>query len=167
MRQVARFLLLGGTAAAINWIARFPLSLLMPFPVAVFFAYLIGMMAGFTLYRSYVFPGSPMPLGVQVGLFLCVNAVGAAIVLGVSLLLLDNIFPKFGEMPFAEALAHGIGIGIGAIVNFIGHKYLTFRIGRLAPKRACAPVGNHHPQRGPLVSQANSMRDIGKGNGIS
>lgn len=136
MSQVARFLLLGGTAAAINWIVRFPLSLAMPFPAAVFAAYLIGMTAGFTLYRAYVFPGSPLPLGVQIGLFLAVNALGAVIVLGVSLALLDIVFPALGGAPFAEALAHGTGIAVGAAVNFVGHKYLTFRIRPLAPAPA-------------------------------
>lgn len=128
MTQLVRFLLLGGTAAAINWIVRFPLSLFLPFPAAVFVAYLIGMTAGFTLYRSYVFPGSPLPLGVQIGLFLVVNTIGAVIVLAVSLALLNIAFPAFGDVPFAEALAHGTGIGVGAAANFIGHKYLTFRI---------------------------------------
>lgn len=136
MKQVVRFLLLGGTAAAINWLVRFPLSMVMPFPAAVFFAYLIGMMAGFTLYRAYVFPGSKLSVGVQVGLFLAVNAVGAVIVMAVSLALLDIVFPAMGEIPFAEAVAHGTGIGVGAVTNFFGHKYLTFRV---SPS-AAAPI---------------------------
>lgn len=136
MSQIVRFLLLGGTAAAINWIVRFPLSLFLPFPAAVFFAYLIGMMAGFTLYRAYVFPGSSLPLSVQIGLFLAVNAVGAAIVLGVSLVLLDAVFPAFGGVPFAEALGHGMGIAIGAAANFVGHKFLTFRVTPFARAQA-------------------------------
>lgn len=128
MAQIVRFLLLGGTAAAINWIVRFPLSLAMPFPAAVFVAYLIGMMAGFTLYRAYVFPGSLLPLKIQITLFLIVNAIGAAIVMGVSILLLDRVFPAIDLTFFPEALAHGTGIAVGAAANFVGHKYLTFRV---------------------------------------
>ena len=41
--QIVRFLLLGGLAAAINWLVRFPMSLVLPFPAAVFLAYLVGM----------------------------------------------------------------------------------------------------------------------------
>lgn len=126
--QAVRFLLLGGLAAAINWLVRFPLSLVMPFPAAVFVAYLIGMTAGFTLYRAYVFPGSSLPIGLQVGLFLVVNAAGAAMVMGVSLGLLHAVFPAIGMAFQPEAIAHGIGIGVGAAGNFLGHKYLTFRI---------------------------------------
>lgn len=125
--QIVRFLLLGGLAAAINWLVRFPLSLAMPFPAAVFVAYLIGMCAGFTLYRAYVFPNSPQPVAVQASLFLLVNAFGAVVVMGVSLALLDHILPLIGWWLLPEAVAHGTGIAIGAVVNFIGHKYLSFR----------------------------------------
>lgn len=126
--QIVRFLLLGGLAAAINWLARFPLSLVMPFPAAVFVAYLIGMSAGFTLYRAYVFPNSPQPIALQATLFLLVNALGAIVVMAVSLALLDHLLPMVGWWLMPEAVAHGTGIAIGAVVNFVGHKYLSFRI---------------------------------------
>ncbi|WP_417579747.1 GtrA family protein [Pelagibacterium sp.] len=126
--QIVRFLLLGGLAAAVNWLVRFPLSLVVPFPAAVFVAYLIGMSAGFTLYRAYVFPNSAQPLGLQATLFLAVNAIGAVVVMAVSLLLLDHILPVLGWSFMPEAFAHGSGIAIGAVVNFVGHKYLSFRV---------------------------------------
>ena len=105
--QVVRFLLLGGLAAAINWLVRFPLSLVLPFPAAVFVAYLIGMSAGFTLYRAY--------------------ALGAVVVMAVSLALLDHLLPAVGWRLLPEAVAHGTAIGVGAVANFFGHKYLSFR----------------------------------------
>lgn len=128
--QIVSFLLLGGLAAAINWGVRFPLSLFMPFPAAVFVAYTIGMAAGFALYRVFVFPSSVLPVRIQVVLFLIVNAVGAAIVMGVSLGLLHAVFPALGFAIYPGAVAHGIGIAVGSVNNFIGHKYLTFRISR-------------------------------------
>lgn len=131
--QVVRFLLLGGLAAAINWLVRFPLSLVLPFPAAVLVAYMIGMSAGFTLYRAYVFPRSPLPVATQVMLFLAVNAAGAVVVMGVSLALLDHVLPMLGWSFYPEAIAHGLGIGIGAVANFLGHKHLTFRV---SPHRA-------------------------------
>ncbi|WP_246018369.1 GtrA family protein [Pelagibacterium montanilacus] len=130
MIQIVRFLLLGGLAAAINWVARFPLSMAMPFPAAVFVAYMIGMSAGFVLYRRYVFPGSHLPIGTQIGLFLGVNAVGAVVVMGCALALLHGVLPAIGWTSYPEAIAHGLAIGIGAVVNFIGHKFLTFRVRR-------------------------------------
>lgn len=126
--QIVRFLLLGGLAAAINWLVRFPLSLVLPFPAAVFVAYLIGMSAGFTLYRAYVFPNSRQPVPLQVTLFLIVNALGAVVVMAVSLTLLDHLLPAIGWSVLPEAVAHGTAIGVGAVANFFGHKYLSFRV---------------------------------------
>ena len=133
LSQLVRFLLLGGLAAAINWLVRFPLSILMPFPAAVFLAYLIGMSAGFTLYRAYVFPSSAQPVTVQIALFLAVNALGAVVVMGVSIGLLDHLLPLIGWWLLPEAVAHGTGIAIGAVVNFLGHKYLSFRVASARP----------------------------------
>jgi len=126
--QIVRFLLLGGLAAAINWLARFPLSLVLPFPAAVFVAYLIGMSAGFTLYRAYVFLNSRQPVPLQVILFLIVNALGAVVVMAVSLTLLDHLLPAIGWSVLPEAVAHGTAIGVGAVAIFFGHKYLSFRV---------------------------------------
>jgi putative flippase GtrA len=126
--QVVRFLLLGGLAAAINWLVRFPLSLFLPFSAAVLVAYAIGMTAGFTLYRAYVFPGSDRALGPQVAIFLAVNAAGALVVWSVAVGLVDWVFPDIGYTFMPEGTGHGIAIGVGAAANFLGHKFLTFRI---------------------------------------
>lgn len=131
--QVFRFLLLGGTAAAVNWVARFPLSSVMPMPAAIILAYMIGMCAGFTLYRKYVFPGSSRPLLEQTITFIGVNLVGAVLVLGLTTLFLQLLAPAPWPSFVREGLAHGAAIGLGAVVNFIGHKQLTFR---LAPRSA-------------------------------
>lgn len=126
--QIVRFLLLGGTAAAINWIVRFPLSAIMPMPAAVILAYMIGMCAGFTLYRKYVFPGSNRPLMEQTLTFIGVNLVGAVIVLGLTTLFLGLLAQVAWPDIVREGLAHGVAIGLGSVVNFIGHKQLTFRL---------------------------------------
>lgn len=126
--QVIRFLFLGGFAAAVNWLVRFPLSDFLPLNWAVALAYLIGMSVGFTLYRTYVFPGSNRPFLQQTALFLGVNAVGAIIVLGLTSWLMtlqtELPYPLFVK----EGVAHGVAIGIGAVANFLGHKLLTFRL---------------------------------------
>ncbi|GLQ10957.1 hypothetical protein GCM10007913_28890 [Devosia yakushimensis] len=131
--QVFRFLLLGGTAAAINWLVRFPLSAVMPMGAAVVLAYMIGMCAGFTLYRKYVFPGSTRPLMEQTMTFIGVNLIGAVVVLGLTTLFLHLLAAAPWPNMVREGLAHGAAIGIGAVINFIGHKQLTFR---LAPRAA-------------------------------
>jgi putative flippase GtrA len=124
--QVVRFLLLGGLAAAINWLVRFPLSAVLPFDLAVIAAYMIGMSAGFLLYRTYVFPGSSRPVVGQSVVFLAVNLVGAGVVLGFTWLFLSLLSETGWPLVVREGLAHGAAIGIGAVANFFGHKTLTF-----------------------------------------
>lgn len=124
--QVVRFLLLGGLAAAINWLVRFPLSAVLPFDLAVVAAYVIGMSAGFVLYRTYVFPGSARPVVEQSLVFLAVNLFGAGVVLGFTWLFLSLVSDTGWPLFVREGLAHGLAIGIGAVANFFGHKTLTF-----------------------------------------
>ena len=125
--QVARFLLLGGFAAAVNWLVRFPLSAVMSFEAAVLVAYAIGMSVGFTLYRTYVFPGSDRKLVEQTITFLAVNVAGAVVVMATAAALLALMQAPDWPDYIKEGLAHGFAIGVGAVVNFLGHKLLTFR----------------------------------------
>jgi energy-coupling factor transport system substrate-specific component len=128
--QGVRFLFVGGFAAAVNWLVRFPLSEVLPFNAAVAVAYAIGMSVGFVLYRNYVFPGSHRPVRQQTVIFVAVNLAGAIVVLAVTALLLaaqaDAAYPE----AVREGLAHGAGIAAGAVANFFGHRGLTFATGR-------------------------------------
>lgn len=121
-----RFLVAGGLASLVNWLVRFPLSLVLPFGTAVGAAYAVGMLVGFVLYRSWVFPGSTLPLAAQIGRFVLVNAAGLAVVVmgakGLVAVLMTGGLPG-GP---AEAAAHAGAIVLGALVNFAGHRALTF-----------------------------------------
>ncbi|AWN49567.1 GtrA family protein [Methylobacterium terrae] len=131
--QVVRFLIAGGSAAAVNWLSRIALSLVMPYVAAMLVAYGIGMAAGFWLYRTFVFRGAGTGrLSRQVAVFVAVNAVGAGVVLGVSAALvavLAALVPAV-PVPVAEALGHGAGIAVGAVSNYFGHQILTFGVRR-------------------------------------
>lgn len=129
LAQIARFILVGGSATIVNWLARFPLSLIMPFLQAVFVAYMIGMMVGFVLYRAFVFTTSSQPLGAQIALFLGVNVIGVATVIAASHVLLRMVFPAISFTFEPEASAHAGALALGAAANFIGHKFVTFRAG--------------------------------------
>lgn len=126
--QFARFLALGGCAAAVNWLSRFPLERIMTFPAAVAVAYMIGMVVAFTLFRRYVFPVSPQPLDRQVKFFVLVNLAGIVQVWGVSMGLVYYLFPAIGFIgPLAEPLGHGIAIGVPTVSSYFGHRFLTFK----------------------------------------
>lgn len=123
---ILRFLICGGSAAAINWFARIGFSFIMPFEPAIMLAYAIGMTAGFLLYRSLVWPGSGISWKAQVPAFLLVNAVGAVVVFGTAVGLERAVAGLLGPSPLAEAFAHGTAIAVGAVTNYLGHSRITF-----------------------------------------
>jgi len=127
-RRFARFVALGGCAAAANWLSRFPLEGFMSFSAAVVVAYMVGMAIAFVLFNRYVFPASPRPLAQQIKFFVLVNVAGIFQVWVVSLALADRLFPAIGFTgPLAEPLAHGVAIGVPTLSSYFGHKFLTFR----------------------------------------
>jgi energy-coupling factor transport system substrate-specific component len=125
--QGIRFLAVGGGCAALTWGLRFPLSLLMPFGADVVVASLIGMGCGFVLYKRYVFAGSSRSTAQQGFWFIIVNLASSAAVFGLSL----GFFRLVRDVPAALALregfAHGLAIGMGAVINFVAHKAITFK----------------------------------------
>lgn len=130
-KEGGRFLLfvtLGGCAAAVNWLSRFPLEHFMPFSAAVVVAYLAGMVIAFTLFSRYVFPHSPRPLVEQAKFFALVNLAGITQVWLISMGLAHHLFPALGfSGPFAEPVAHGLAIGAPTVSSYFGHKFLTFK----------------------------------------
>lgn len=133
-REVYRFLGAGTLAAAINWVAGLGLARLIPFETAIVFAYLIGMVAGFTLYKAFVFPPTERPLWAQIKGFVEVNLVGMVLVWLVAMGL-RAMFPVqlFGMVPGAAA-AHGLAIGVSCVTSYIGHRLVTFRPSQVAAR---------------------------------
>jgi energy-coupling factor transport system substrate-specific component len=123
---IGPFLICGGLAAAINWGARIALSPWLGFELAVAAAYAIGMVAGFVLYRRFVWPDSAASVRDQVMPFIGVNAASAVVVFLVSVGLAALGGWLFGRTPVIEALAHGAGIAAGAAANYVGHGKFTF-----------------------------------------
>lgn len=124
--QSLRFILAGGVAAAINWLVRFPLSALMAFVPAVLLASAIGMLVGFITYRTFVFPGSKRPMHAQIRDFVIIN-ISSFFAVAASAMLIRGVLVSSMSLGPAEALAHGVAIGIGAALNYFGHNSLTFK----------------------------------------
>ncbi|WP_119392917.1 GtrA family protein [Taklimakanibacter lacteus] len=122
------FLVCGTLAAAVSWFARMILSLWMPFGTAVMVAYAIGMLAGFLLYRRYVWTASDRSLMGQIIAFIAVNIAVAVLVLVTALGLVALGEFIAGRSPIIEALAHGAAIAVGAAANYIAHREITFRV---------------------------------------
>src|SRR5262245_7310198 len=110
MTPQVRFLIAGTLAALVNWIARFPFELAMPFPLAVLAAMVIGMVAGFLLYDRWVFPGSTRLLGAKIRDFVAVNLGSQAVMFVVSVALREMLLLGGIGVTIAGAAAHLVGI---------------------------------------------------------
>jgi energy-coupling factor transport system substrate-specific component len=122
------FLICGTLAAAVNWFARMALSLWIPFAPAVVVAYAIGMLAGFILYKRYVWTVSERSLLGQIVVFIAVNIAVAGLVLATALGLVGLGDLLVGRSAAVEALAHGVAIAVGAAANYVAHREITFRV---------------------------------------
>lgn len=125
--QFLRFLVAGGIAASANFGSRFVFSIFFAYGVAVFLAYLVGMLVAFLLMRRHVFNASQGPLSSQVAKFVGVNVLALLQTLAISLVLARWVLPSVGILNQAEALGHIVGVLMPAVTSYFGHKFLTFR----------------------------------------
>jgi putative flippase GtrA len=125
--QFARFLLVGGFAASLNFFSRIALSPWLPFAAAIIVAYLIGFIAAFVLNRIFVFTVTTNRLQQQMFWFFVVNVVALAQTLVVSLLFAHYVLPFLGVSWHAEEVAHAAGVATPIFTSYIGHKRLSFK----------------------------------------
>ena len=125
-RQFAGFLLVGGIAALLHWIARILLSLLMPFTWAVALAYGVGMGTAFVLNSRYVFPASDKPVEKQARDFIVINTAFFPVVWIVSVQL-NKLLIGLGLRHYTEEIAHGLAISLPVLGTFLLYKFIAFR----------------------------------------
>lgn len=126
-RQFLLFLLVGGTAAAAQWLSRFGFEAVLPYGGAIMAAYGVGVVIAFELNRRFVFPQAGDARRAQFTRFLLVNALSFVVVWLISLLLGDLLLPKVMPRDWAEAVGHGIGVLSPALLSYALHKRYTFR----------------------------------------
>ncbi len=124
-RQLASFVVTGGTAALVNLASRWLLSFVVVYELAVILAYLIGLNLAFVLARRYVFTSTGHWLG-EYCRFALVNVFSFLIVLGVSSSLARAIFPMMGFTWHVEDVAHFIGVASPILISYYLHKYYSF-----------------------------------------
>lgn len=125
--QFVLFLLVGGTAAAAQWLSRFAFAAFLPYAAAVAAAYGVGLIIAFELNRRFVFPAAQDARRRQFARFLLVNALSFLVVWTVSMLLGEVLLPRVMSADWAEALGHGIGILSPVLLSYGLHKRYTFR----------------------------------------
>ena len=131
-----RYIFAGGFASLVNLLVRFPLDWFMPYAAAVTIATAIGMVVGFFTYKHFVFEPTDRSIWLQIRDFIGVNfAAGiATVVIAVAIRELPN-WPD-GWMDLVEPGAHATGIALAAIINYFGHRYITFASAKEAPNNA-------------------------------
>lgn len=125
--QFVLFLVVGGAAAAVNFLSRIVINRWTGYAWSVAIAYCIGMATAFVLNRLFVFKESGRSMRHQMTWFVLVNAFALLQTLAVSVLLAKVAFPAIGFQWHAEAVAHMIGITLPLVSSYFGHKYLSFR----------------------------------------
>lgn len=120
------FLGVGGTAAAVNWLARWVFRHWTDYSMAVTLAYGCGLVTGFLLSRRFVFPGGARPVRTQAQEFVAINLAWFPVVWAASLVL-ASLLERVGMGSWSEGLAHGIATGLPAGGSFLIYKLHTFR----------------------------------------
>lgn len=125
--EFGKFLLAGGTAAAVNFASRFAFEPYLPYAGAVAAAYCVGVITAFTLNRIFVFPASGKKLRHEISWFFLFNLLAFPVVIAAAAGL-SWVFGHVVTKPLAQTAAHAISIVLPAVVNFAAHKFITFRV---------------------------------------
>lgn len=124
--RFAKFILIGGFAAIVNFFSRILFSHWLSYPAAISLAFLMGITTAFVMNRRYVFRDATNPLHHQVLWFTAINFAALLQTLAVSLLLADYLLPYFHVSWHAQTLAHAVGISVPIFTSYLGHKHFSF-----------------------------------------
>jgi putative flippase GtrA len=124
--RFARFLLVGGFAAAVNVLARIAFNAVVSYEIAIVLAFMVALTVAFVLNRAFVFgsTGAAVP---QYARFGVVNVAALAQVWIVSVGLARWVFPAVDMHWHPETVAHVIGVLVPVFTSYVAHKYYTFR----------------------------------------
>jgi putative flippase GtrA len=125
-KQFFLFLIVGGVAALLHWLARILFSLWWPFPLAVAMAYVIGMSVAFLLNSFLVFKKSVRAGHKQARDFIVTNLAFFPIV-WFSSLKIREILRDLGVVFYPDAIAHAMAICLPVIGTFLIYKFFAFK----------------------------------------
>jgi putative flippase GtrA len=124
--EFVKFFICSALAAGVNFTSRVLLSQYVKYAIAVFLAYICGILTAFTLNKFFVFNRRKGKVSRQFSVFVIVNLLGLVQTMCFTLLFRNVIFTKTGLSFYPDEIAHLIGIGAPMFVSFFGHKYFSF-----------------------------------------
>jgi putative flippase GtrA len=127
--QFLKFLLVGATAAGVHWLARYLLTEPVGYEWALVLAYGVGITVGYCLNAVFVFSEAVTTRRQQVTYFVAFNLMMAPVVIGIAYALSEYLFPAIGWTYNPRGVAHGIGVASPIFINFLLHKFFTFKGG--------------------------------------
>ena len=118
------FLICGGFAAFVNFSSRIFFSIFLDLYISIIFAYILGMITAYYLFKNFVFVSLQGNKGGSPLSFVFVNVIALLQIYLVTVLSKD-IFYKFFDNEYLY-LAHGLAILTSVFSSYWLHKNFTF-----------------------------------------
>lgn len=128
--QLSAYLIVSGVAALINFLSRFVYDLITNFEISLIMAYCTGLIFNFSLSKKFVFNSKESGKTLREFIKFFLVASGGLIALYISSVFvfwLSNLYFSSYPIQLRKSVSHIIGIGVGFILNFVGHKFFSFR----------------------------------------
>ncbi len=125
-KEFIQFMLVGGFAAAVNFLSRIIFSQWMDFGAAVVAAYGVGMVTAYLLSKFLVFMPSGKRAHEEFFHFTLINLAAMIQVWLISVGLAEYLFPWLAFDFHPQEVAHFIGLCVPVVSSYLGHKHFTF-----------------------------------------
>ena len=124
-REQFLFIFCGGIAASINFFSRILLSFYINLTLSVFFAYILGMLAAYFLFKKFVFLNNKKSKKSSPLIFIVVNCI-AVLQIYLMTVLINYVAQSYTGYSNVT-IAHGIAILTSVFLSFYLHKNYTYK----------------------------------------
>ena len=124
-REQILFIFCGGIAAFINFFSRILLSFYINLTLSVFFAYILGMLAAYFLFKKFVFLNKKKSKKSSPLIFIVVNCI-AVLQIYLMTVLINYVAQSYTGYSNVT-IAHGIAILTSVFLSFYLHKNYTYK----------------------------------------
>ena len=124
-REQILFIVCGGIAASINFFSRILLSFYLNLTLSVFFAYILGMLTAYFLFKKFVFLKNKKSKKSSPIFFIVVNFIA---VLHIYLMTVLINYVAQSYMGYSNVtIAHGISLSTSVFLSYYLHKNYTYK----------------------------------------